>query len=911
MDFHRAGRLAEAGVCYENALRGAPRNSDALHLLGVVLAAEGQVDRGIELIQRAIKIQPRFPAALFNLGNLLQKQKKLEAAVAAYKRALALQPQFAEAHCNLGNALVSLGRLDDAAVAFRGAVSADRDYAAAHHNLGLVLQRQGKLAEAGPAFRRAVALKPDFAHALCDLGTVLLAQNNFEEAIAVLRQAVDLNPQDGLAWRTLGASLRAAEKTDDAMAAYRQAIALLPGCVELLTQGKISDAISALQLAASANPLSRRSGPAPVIETVSVSNHATTVETIAARIEFAFSIIVLTGPTAVTVCAPAFFRIATGTAEPDALRQLDAAILRETGSGPIAGADGNHANAFPPGDVFASTKAPITHAIAEPPGLFYEFARALEEAHYFREALECLRRARRLGLKSKHFLFNHGRLSAFLGQLDEAGSLHEEASAACVREAALSVTFGSAELPAYLWQRKPIGRLADLLEESSSLGLTDGSQPLPPEPRLRQPPEATGPATDDIAARLLRIEAHNLLAEDLINFYGDFAGARAVYERRSRSQRECLDACQLDQADTLFLGMDWVRNVGHIAFLGQLIKLRELGLAPWRRIVVLAREPRIANLAYLNCWRKYLTVVTDPLLVDRFEPLVTACGFRFSTLFPFAGRDPLHTAEIGSAVEEQWDLAGRAPLLALSEAQDAAGWSSLATRGIDRKDGFVCLHVRETGFHGKSDHAPRNAAISSYFQAIETITRQGGWVIRMGDPSMSRLPAMDRVLDYAHSGLKAPEMDVFLCARGRCFIGTNSGLSHVPYTFGTPVVLTNWTIAGGLPPFPRHGIFLPKLIHSTAERRLLSFRELVTAEWRARSSTAATLEENEAHFVDNTPDEINEAVCEMLGRLNSPHQSLAGDDGLQEKFSALLPGNLSRGVTRVASGFLHRHAALL
>jgi putative glycosyltransferase (TIGR04372 family) len=339
--------------------------------------------------------------------------------------------------------------------------------------------------------------------------------------------------------------------------------------------------------------------------------------------------------------------------------------------------------------------------------------------------------------------------------------------------------------------------------------------------------------------------------------------------------------------------------------------LQELGLAPWRHIVVLAPERRIANRAYLDCWRKHLTVVTDPSLIDRLEPLVTACGFRFSTLFPFAGREPLYTSDIGSALEEQWNLSGRAPLLALTEEQDEAGRRALAAHGIKREDWFVCLHVRETGFHGRSDHTPRNAAISGYFQAVETITRQGGWVIRMGDPSMSRLPAMERVIDYAHSDLKSPAMDVFLCAKCRCYVGTNSGLGHVPYTFGTPTVMTNWITAGGLPCFPRNGIYLPKLIYSAAGQRLLSFRELLAPEWRARSYTAENLADNDAHFVDNTPDEIEEIVLEMLERIDGRRQPLATENNLQEKFAAFVPGVSSHGATRVGSAFLHRHLALL
>ena len=123
--------------------------------------------------------------------------------------------------------------------------------------------------------------------------------------------------------------------------------------------------------------------------------------------------------------------------------------------------------------------------------------------------------------------------------------------------------------------------------------------------------------------------------------------------------------------------------------------------------------------------------------------------------------------------------------------------------------------------------------------------------------------------------------------------------------------MTNWITAGGLPPFPRDGIYLPKLIYSTAGQRLLSFRELLSPEWRARSYTAENLADNAAHFVDNTPEEINEIVLEMLERIEGRWPPVPAENDLQEKFAALVPGVSPQGVTRVGSGFLHRHLALL
>lgn len=61
----------------------------------------------------------------------------------------------------------------------------------------------------------------------------------------------------------------------------------------------------------------------------------------------------------------------------------------------------------------------------------------------------------------------------------------------------------------------------------------------------------------------------------------------------------------------------------------------------------------------------------------------------------------------------------------------------------------------------------------------------------MEDGSMTPLPAMDRVVDYAHHPERSPELDLFLAARCRFFIGTSSGLALVATVFSRPVLYTN------------------------------------------------------------------------------------------------------------------------
>ena len=106
---------------------------------------------------------------------------------------------------------------------------------------------------------------------------------------------------------------------------------------------------------------------------------------------------------------------------------------------------------------------------------------------------------------------------------------------------------------------------------------------------------------------------------------------------------------------------------------------------------------------------------------------------------------------------------------------------------------FATLHVREGKFGEHRIVEPfRDADPTSYLDALTEVTNRTGRVVRIGDSSMSLLPKMQNVFDYATSELKCQWMDVFLCAATRFMIGTSSGPATVSHAFGVPVAMTNY-----------------------------------------------------------------------------------------------------------------------
>ena len=122
---HRADRLAEARVLYEQVLKAVPTHPDALHFYGILRFRQGDAEIAERLIRQAIDAVPDFPDYHLNLGNILIEMARPEDAEAAYRAALALRPDYADAWNNLGSIQRHLGHLEDAEASFQRAIALD------------------------------------------------------------------------------------------------------------------------------------------------------------------------------------------------------------------------------------------------------------------------------------------------------------------------------------------------------------------------------------------------------------------------------------------------------------------------------------------------------------------------------------------------------------------------------------------------------------------------------------------------------------------------------------------------------------------------------------------------------------------------------------------------------------------
>jgi tetratricopeptide (TPR) repeat protein len=224
----RQGRLGEAIAAYQKLLAAEPRNSDALHLLGVAMARSGRAPEGVRNIAAAAELQPDNPAIQANLGNTLNELGRHAEAVAHFERALQLKPDFVAAAHAGGRTLLLLGRLDEALQALQKAVRLAPENSNIHSDLGVVLERLGRQQEALREFETATSINPGHVEAYHNRGLLEVARGRLPQALDCLDRALALQPQLAAVHANRGNVLSDLGRTTEALTSFDRALALQP-----------------------------------------------------------------------------------------------------------------------------------------------------------------------------------------------------------------------------------------------------------------------------------------------------------------------------------------------------------------------------------------------------------------------------------------------------------------------------------------------------------------------------------------------------------------------------------------------------------------------------------------------------------------------------------------------------------
>ena len=359
---------------------------------------------------------------------------------------------------------------------------------------------------------------------------------------------------------------------------------------------------------------------------------------------------------------------------------------------------------------------------------------------------------------------------------------------------------------------------------------------------------------------------------------------------------------QLNSINVRFLGSDWTGPLGHVVQLSAMLKLEKLNLLSLEKRVLLYDPNFVANLSLLDLFRNDLTMVkASRTEIDKFASKFEAIVDDVPTFRMKTGAiDQWSATDIANF---EWKRSGNPTLLKLDDEIAAKGYKILRRWGLTDKDWFVAIHVRE-GSHRDQARLP-NAAINTYLPMINEIVNRGGHVVRMGSPLMTPLPKMKNVIDYAHAVERVDWMDVFLWAKAKFFVGTQSGGSEAAMCFDTPTIRSNFSSYGHCF-WSDKSFMVPKQYRITNNSLPLNLRDALRSPIPHCESTVH--QDFEFEVIDNSETDLINAANEMFSRLDSQDWILTKR---QDSAQAIRVSEGAVGRLPISDSFLSSHGSFI
>ncbi len=259
--------------------RTAPPNEAAARFrLGRLLAADGDLEAALPLLERAAELAPQSGAVVAALARVYrrvgdrgkaraaaEKARGLEhdllisdplmdqvnnlarSVVGMERRAFAAEgagrpeaaeqllremiearPDSADLYYNLGNNLSRQGRNDEALASWAGALDRNPDHIPTLVNSAIVLAQSGELAEAERRCRRVLEIQPDHPGALSSLGSIAALGGRRAEALRWFERALELEPERAGTHDSIAQVFAAERRFADAIRHFRSAVAAEP-----------------------------------------------------------------------------------------------------------------------------------------------------------------------------------------------------------------------------------------------------------------------------------------------------------------------------------------------------------------------------------------------------------------------------------------------------------------------------------------------------------------------------------------------------------------------------------------------------------------------------------------------------------------------------------------------------------
>jgi|688.fasta_scaffold173596_2 putative glycosyltransferase (TIGR04372 family) len=197
---------------------------------------------------------------------------------------------------------------------------------------------------------------------------------------------------------------------------------------------------------------------------------------------------------------------------------------------------------------------------------------------------------------------------------------------------------------------------------------------------------------------------------------------------------------------------------------------------------------------------------------------------------------------------------------------------------------IICLNVRDSSYLNETYpevnwdyHDYRNSDIGDYIPAIEWLTGQGYWVIRMGKIANKKVThRIEKFIDYSFDPDRSDFLDIWLFANCDGCITTATGPDTLCLVYRVPMLVVNvlpfnWIFSYA------DMIWIPKHLYWNDSKKL-SIEEYL------QHMYDRTIDYENAGIIirDLEPQEILDGVIEFVQRISGEYLYLDSDKNLQE-----------------------------
>jgi putative glycosyltransferase (TIGR04372 family) len=217
------------------------------------------------------------------------------------------------------------------------------------------------------------------------------------------------------------------------------------------------------------------------------------------------------------------------------------------------------------------------------------------------------------------------------------------------------------------------------------------------------------------------------------------------------------------------------------------------------------------------------------------------------------------------------------PFIIFNDQEIKLGRKLLNKIGIKNSDKYFCFFARDHAYRsqfevGGKDSA-RNSSIKAQLKGIELITNDNLKAIRVGSVVVEKLNTINsNIIDYSSSNLRSDFLDVFLIFHCKFMISTSSGIEQIALLNRKKILLVNFIDFNGLKAFPNdiyYPIILPKKFYNLKTKKILTFKEAFQLKLYRDNLYKNDLQNINLALLDNTEDEIKNAIIEMNNFINS------------------------------------------